>query len=141
MRGEPLPITGTGEETRDFTYVGDIVDGLLRAGFFEAAVGQEFNLASGQETRIIDLAEMINKQVGNRAGVVFAQKRKWDTKSRLLASVDRARSLIGYEPKTPFDQGLRNAVAWFRENWKRIEAAARFGPGASSAVRQFVSKG
>jgi UDP-glucose 4-epimerase len=140
MRGEPLPITGTGEETRDFTYVGDIVDGLLRAIYFEAAVGQEFNLASGQETRIIDLAHLINHQVGNNAGVKYAPKRKWDTKSRLLASVDRAKSLIGYEPHTPFEEGLQNTIAWFQENWEQIEAAARFGPGVSSAVRQIVCK-
>ena len=140
MRGEPLPITGTGEETRDFTYVGDIVDGLLRAGYFEAAVGQEFNLASGQETRIIDLAEMINSQVGNKAGISFTERRKWDTKSRLLASVDRARQLIGYEPNTPFETGLKDAIAWFRENWEGIQSAARFGPGMSSAVRSFVTK-
>ena len=140
MRGEPLPITGTGEETRDFTYVGDIVDGLLRAGYFEAAAGQEFNLASGKETRIIDLAEMINMQVGNKAGVSFTDRRKWDTKSRLLASVDRARRLIGYEPNTPFEAGLKDAIAWFRENWEGIQAAARFGPGMSSAVRSFVTK-
>ena len=140
MRGEPLPITGTGEETRDFTYVGDIVDGLLRAGYFEAAAGQEFNLASGKETRIIDLAEMINTQVGNKAGVSFTERRKWDTKSRLLASVDRARQLIGYEPNTPFETGLKDAIAWFRENWEGIQAAARFGPGMSSAVRSFVTK-
>jgi UDP-glucose 4-epimerase len=135
MQGRPLPVTGTGQETRDFTFVGDIVDGLLRAGYFDAAVGQEFNLASGQETCIIDLAEMINAQVGNRAGVVFAPKRKWDTKSRLLASVSRARKLIGYEPRTPLKEGLKQAIAWFQENWQRIEAAARFGPGVSSAVR------
>jgi UDP-glucose 4-epimerase len=140
MRGEPLPITGTGEETRDFTYVGDIVDGLLRAGYFEAAVGQEFNLASGEETRIIDLAEMINTQVGNKAGVSFTERRKWDTKSRLLASVDRARRLIGYEPATPFETGLQHTIAWFRENWEGIQATARFGPGMSSAVRSFVTK-
>ncbi len=139
MQGEPLPITGTGEETRDFTYVGDIVDGLLRAGYFEAAVGQEFNLASGKETRIIDLAEMINTQVGNKAGVSFAQRRKWDTKSRLLASVDRAGQLIGYEPNTPFEPGLKNTIAWFKENWDGVQAAARFGPGMSSAVRSFVT--
>ena len=135
MQGKPLPITGTGEETRDFTYVGDIVDGLLRAGYFEAAVGQEFNLASGVETRIIDLAEMINAQVGNGAGIIFTQRRKWDTKSRLLASVARAKELIGYEPHTPFAQGLANTITWFRENWELISAAARFGPGVSSAVR------
>lgn len=140
MRGEPLPITGTGEETRDFTYVGDIVDGLLRAGYFEAATGQEFNLASGQETRIIDLADMINTQVGNKGGISFTERRKWDTKSRLLASVARARELIGYEPNTPFETGLKNAVTWFRDNWDRINAAARFGPGISSAVRTFVTK-
>ena len=67
LQGKPLPITGTGEETRDFTYVGDIVDGLLRAGYFEQAIGQEFNLASGVETKIIDLAHMINEIIDNKA--------------------------------------------------------------------------
>ncbi len=135
LKRQPLPITGTGEETRDFTYVGDIVEGLLRAGYFEAALGQEFNLASGQETRIIDLARMINDQVGNPGGILFAERRKWDTKSRLLASVTRAGQLIGYAPGTPLAAGLGHTVAWFRDNWNAIQAAARFGPGMSSAVR------
>lgn len=138
LKGQPLPITGTGDETRDFTYVGDIVDGLLRAGVLESAVGQEFNLASGRETRIADLARMINEATGNRAGVRYAQRRKWDTKSRLLASVERARELIGYEPRTPFEVGLRATIDWFREHWDAIEATARFGPGVSSAVREVV---
>lgn len=138
MKGLPLPITGSGEETRDFTYVGDIVDGLLRAGVMENAVGQEFNLASGQETRIIDLANMINEATGNTAGIRFAARRKWDTKSRLLAAIDRARELIGYEPETTFEDGLQRTVQWFRDNWDRIEAAARFGPGVSSAVREMT---
>jgi len=139
IKGQPLPITGTGEETRDFTYVGDIVDGLLRAGAIEAAIGQEFNLASGRETRIVDLAHMINQATGNQAGIRFAARRKWDTKSRLLASVDRARELIGYEPNTPFERGLEKTVQWFRDNWERIESSARFGPGVSSAVREMTS--
>jgi len=84
---------------------------------------------------------MINAQVGNKAGILYAERRKWDTKSRLLASVDRARQLIGYEPYTPFEEGLKNAIAWFRDNRDRIEAAARFGPGMSSAVRDIVSTG
>jgi nucleoside-diphosphate-sugar epimerase len=138
MKGLPLPITGSGEETRDFTYVGDIVDGLLRAGVMESAVGQEFNLASGKETRIIDLANMINEATGNTAGIRFAQRRKWDTKSRLLASIDRARQLIGYEPRTCFEEGLKHTIEWFRKNWDRIEVAARFGPGVSSAVREMT---
>lgn len=139
MKGLPLPITGTGEETRDFTYVGDIVDGLLRAGVMESAVGQELNLASGQETRIVDLAHMVNQATGNRAGIRFLERRKWDTKERLLASIDRARELIGYEPNTFFEVGLEYTVQWFRDNWDRIEDAARFGPGVSSAVREVAA--
>lgn len=135
MKGEPLPITGTGEETRDFTYVEDLVDALLRAGYYEKAIGQEFNLASGKETKIIDLANMINKAVGNKAGIKFVQRRKWDTKSRLLASVDRAKKLINYEPRTEFKDGLINTIQWFKENWENIEKCASFGPGVSSAVR------
>jgi len=140
MKGLPLPITGTGEETRDFTYVGDIVDGLLRAGVMESAVGQEFNLASGKETRILDLAHMINEAIGNKAGISFAQRRKWDTKNRLLASIDRARQLIGYEPKVTFEEGIKHTIQWFRQNWEKIDSSARFGPGVSSAVRDFFSK-
>jgi UDP-glucose 4-epimerase len=140
MKGQPLPITGNADATRDFTYVSDIVDGLLRAGVMESAVGQEFNLASGEETRIGDLAEMINKATGNKAGVVMASQRKWDTKSRLLASVDRARELIGYNPATPFEEGLKNTIKWFEDSWPLIEASARFGPGVSSAVREKVQK-
>ena len=126
------------EEPRDVTYVGDIVNGLLRAGAMESAMGQEFNLASGVETRIVDLARMINEAIGNEAGIQFAQRRKWDTKSRLLASIDRARELIGYDPSTPFEEGLRCTIQWFRDNWDRIDASARFGPGVSSAVRDMT---
>ncbi len=136
MKGQPLPITGSGEETRDFTYVGDISDGLVRAGSIEAAIGEELNLASGRETSIIDLARKVNAAVGDPAGVRHADRRKWDPKRRLPASVDKASKLIGYAPRTDLHEGLRATIAWFRENWDRIEAAARFGPGVSSAVRE-----
>lgn len=135
MKGQALPITGSGKETRDFTYVGDLVDGLLRAGFYEKAIGSEFNLASGVETSIIDLANMINESVGNKAGIKFVSKRKWDTKDRLLASIDRAGKLIGYKPTVTFKEGLKATIEWFRENWEPIKDSASFGPGMSSAVK------
>ncbi len=140
LQGKPLPITGTGEETRDFTYVEDIVDGLLRAGYEEKAIGQEMNLASAAETRIVDLATMINTITNNPAGIAFAPRRNWDTKSRLLASVDRAKELLGYEPNTPFEKGLASTIDWFRENWDRIHASSSFEPGMSSAVRDTGKK-
>ena len=139
LKGQPLPITGTGEETRDFTYVTDIVAGLLKAGTMESAIGQEFNLASGVETRIVDLANMINEATSNKAGIRFVERRKWDTKSRLLASIDHARKLIDYNPSISFEEGLENTIQWFKENWELIEDSARFGPGISSAVREMAA--
>ncbi len=134
-QGKVLSITGTGNETRDFTYVEDIVEGLLRAGFYEEAVGQAFNLASGRETKIIDLAEMVNKLTGNKAGIRFTERRKWDTKNRLCASINKAKELINYEPKTFFEEGLKKTIQWFSENWDLIEKSGSFNPGMSSAVR------
>jgi nucleoside-diphosphate-sugar epimerase len=140
MKELPLPITGTGEETRDFTYVKDLVDGLLRAGVLKEAIGEEFNLASGKETKIKDLAQMVNEATGNKSGISFTERRKWDTKSRLLASVEKANKLVGYEPKTDFKKGLLETVEWFKNNWDNINLSADFGPGISSAVRSFHSK-
>jgi nucleoside-diphosphate-sugar epimerase len=82
---------------------------------------------------------MINEATGNETGVRFTARRKWDTKARLRASIEKARELIGYEPSTPFEEGLENTVEWFRDNWEKIEATARFGPGMSSAVRDVAS--
>lgn len=140
LSGQPLPFTGTGQETRDFTYVMDIVDALLRAGYFEQAVGQEMNIASGAETNILQMAELINELTGNQAGIQHAPARVWDTKKRLLASIDRAKELIGYEPKMGFEQGLQNTIDWFQDHWVQIQQDADFPPGSSSAVEGVVVK-
>jgi nucleoside-diphosphate-sugar epimerase len=126
MQGQALPIMGTGEETRDWTYVGDIVDGLLRAGYYEQAIGEEMNLASGREVRVIDMANAVNELTGNPAGIRFIERRKWDHKTRLLASIAKAGQLIGYHPQMDFRAGLEQNVRWFRDNWDRIQASARF---------------
>jgi UDP-glucose 4-epimerase len=135
MKKMSLPITGTGEETRDFTYVGDIVDGLLRMGFFKEAIGEAFNLAAGREIRIIDLANMVNRLVGNDTPIRFLPRRKWDTHSRLLACNDKAKKVLGFNPNPDFEHGLKEAIQWFKDNWHDIDASAQFGPGISSAVR------
>ena len=135
MQGRPLPITGTGEETRDFTYVLDLVQGLIKAGYYQAAIGENFNLASGTETRIRDLVAMVNESTGNKEPVRHLERRKWDTKPRLLASIDKARKLVGYEPITGFSEGFQSNIEWFRDNWEKIETVADFTPGMSSAVR------
>lgn len=121
-----LPITGTGEETRDFTYVDDIVGGIMAAGIKETAVGEAMNLASGVETRVQDLAENINRLTGNVAGIERAQRRDWDTHSRRRASIERARRLIGYEPRVTIEEGLRRTHDWFRNEHANIAGSVRF---------------
>jgi len=126
MTGQPLPITGTGEETRDFTYVGDIVNGLLACAVSESAVGEAINLATGREIRIVDLANQVNALTDNSAGIVFRERRTWDKKNRLLASIEKARRILHYEPKTDFKDGLRQVHRWFEENWINIQKSAEF---------------
>ncbi len=126
MRGEPLPITGSGEETRDFTYVGDIVNGLLACAVYDEAVGEAINLASSRETKILDLATWVNEMTRNEAGVVFKERRNWDRKNRLLASIDKARRILRYEPEMEFKAGLQRVHGWFEKNWKRIQESAEF---------------
>lgn len=132
---QPLPFTGSGEETRDFTYVTDIVDGLLRAAYIEAAIGNEMNIASGREINILEMAHLVNRLTANPAGICQAQPRVWDTKKRLLASVQRAKQLLGYEPRMDFETGLKSTIEWFREHMDEITRSAGFPPGMSSATR------
>src|SRR5207237_1379855 len=75
MEGKALPITGTGEETRDFNFVDDAVAGMMAAMEARTRAGEIYNLASGNETRIIDLAHQINAITGNGAGVAFSPRR------------------------------------------------------------------
>jgi nucleoside-diphosphate-sugar epimerase len=126
MGHQPLPITGSGDETRDFTYVGDIVAGLLACASFPEAVGEAFNLAAGREIRIIDLANRVNELTKNDAGVVFKERRDWDKKNRLVASVEKARRILHYKPMTTFNEGLNQVHVWFKQNWKRILESAEF---------------
>ena len=135
LKEQKLPITGTGEETRDFTYVEDIINGLLRLGYYKEAIGEAFNLAAGREIKIKYLAETVNKLVGNDAGIKYLSRRKWDTKPRILASNIKAKEKLGFNPDPDFEKGLKVAIKWFKDNWNNIEKAASFGPGISSAVR------
>ncbi len=125
-KGLPLPITGTGEETRDFTYVGDIVDGLIAMAYYDEAVGEAFNLGASREIQIKDLAKWINELTGNEAGVVFKEKRNWDKKSHLLSSIEKAKRILKYKPKVQFRKGLENTHDWFVKNWDEIQESAEF---------------
>jgi len=126
INAKPLPITGTGEETRDFTYVGDIVNGLLAMAYFDEAVGEAFNLGTSREIKIKEMAKWVNELTENRAGIEFKKRRDWDKKARLLSSIEKAKKILKYEPKMEFRDGLKNVHRWFEENWEDISADVEF---------------
>ena len=112
--GRPLTITGTGQETRDFTFVEDTVGLTLRAAVDDRALGRVYNVGSGRETAIRDLAEKINRLTGNPAGIVHAERRGWDRIPRRLADIGRARRELDYEPAVGLDEGLERTWEWLR---------------------------
>ncbi|MBI4267980.1 MAG: NAD-dependent epimerase/dehydratase family protein [Chloroflexi bacterium] len=126
LHNQPLPITGTGEETRDFTFVEDIVDGTLRLGIYPEAVGDAFNLASEKETRVIDIANLVNKITGNKAGVQFFPMRDWDKITRRRASIEKSSKTLDYQPKMNINDGIVKAYEWIIENREKIEKTIRF---------------
>lgn len=138
MKGQALPITGTGEETRDFTFVLDLMQGLIKAGYYKEAIGENFNLSAGREISIKDMALLVMKATGNEMPFEYRPRRKWDTKPRLLASIEKAKRIVDYHPLVEFEEGFSYNVEWFRDNWDLIEKYADFNPGANSAVRRKV---
>jgi UDP-glucose 4-epimerase len=126
LNGLALPITGDGSETRDWTYVDDIINGLLAMGIKEEAVGEAINLGSGKEQKVIDMANMINKITGNKSGIVYMERRDWDIKNRLLSSIKKAKKLLDYKPQITFEEGLKNVHGWFVEHQDDIKRSAEF---------------
>lgn len=126
LKGEALPITGDGNETRDWTYVNDIINGLLAMGIKEEAIGEAINLGSGKETKVIDMAMKINELANNKGGIRYIERRNWDVKHRLLSSIDKAQRLLDYKPQTEFNDGLKKVNTWFTENLENIEKSAEF---------------
>ena len=86
------------------------------------------------------MAEQVNRLTGTKPAFCARNGGFADTKKRLPACVDRARELLGYEPRMPVDEGLNKTVAWFKANWEQIQRDAEFPPGMSSAAFGIVAK-
>jgi len=126
MNNQALPITGDGTETRDWTYVDDIVNGLISMGVVEDAIGEAINLGSGHDHRVRDMAEIVNGLTSNNSGIKYTERRNWDAKTCLLSSITKAHDILGYKPKTGFEDGLEKTYKWFVDNWENIDGSAEF---------------
>lgn len=109
LAGEPLTIFGDGQQSRDFVYVGDVVEANLRAARARGASGRVFNVARGERTTLLELAAILGRVVGSPAAPALAAERAGDIRHS-QAAIDRARKELGYEPRVDLERGLAALV-------------------------------
>jgi len=113
LENRPPTIYGDGEQTRDFTYIANVVDGVLRAATAPNVSGSVINLATGARISLNQLFRALRDLLGSSVKVNYAPVRSGDVKDS-QADISRARKLLGYEPLVSFEEGLRRTVEWYR---------------------------
>jgi UDP-glucose 4-epimerase len=114
LRGTRPTIFGDGTQSRDFTYVANVVDGFQRAATAEDAAGQVINVACGEQHTLNDLVEQVGQVVGANLEAVYVEPRIGDI-AHSHADITKARRLLGYSPSVGFAAGVARTVAWMRE--------------------------
>ena len=115
LRDEPPTVYGDGEQSRDFTYIDNVVHANLLAARVGQTAGEVINVACGEAITVNAIIDMINKIVGKTVKPVYADQRPGDVKHS-LADITKAQSLIGFKPVVSFNEGLQKAIEWYREN-------------------------
>ncbi len=119
LAGQPITVFGDGSQSRSFTYVGDVVDGLMRLVGEPKAVGQVFNIGNGEEISIGHLAERIKQMTNSSSPIVAipyeeAYEAGFEDMPRRVPDITKVRELIGYEPRVQLDEILTRVIDHFR---------------------------
>jgi UDP-glucose 4-epimerase len=113
LSGRPPVIYGDGRQSRDFTYVDNVVQGNLLAAAAEGVAGRTLNIADGRSTTLLELLDLLNELLGTDIQPAFAPARPGDVRDS-LADISAARELLGYEPPVGFEDGLRRSIDYYR---------------------------
>ena len=114
LDGRAPTVFGDGLQSRDFTYVGNVVHGNLLAAEATGAAGKSFNLAEGGRITLLDLVESLNRHLGTDLHPVHAAPRTGDIRDS-SADITLAREVLHYEPQVSFEEGLRRSIAYYRQ--------------------------
>jgi dTDP-glucose 4,6-dehydratase len=121
LRGDPITVFGDGSQTRSFCYVDDNVDCIQR--LLHANCSEPVNVGTPHEMSMLELANWVRDAVGARVQIVFRALPEDDPRVR-RPDIARARALLGWEPRVPFDEGMRRTIAWFKARIERGDLAA-----------------
>ncbi|PJD97190.1 MAG: nucleotide sugar epimerase [Parachlamydia sp.] len=120
LKKEALPLENAGIATRDFIYVQDIVGGLIHCALYGES-GEVYNLASGKEMTIFELAQTINRLTKNPTPLEFLPKRSWDNSGKRFGCPEKAFKNLGFKAQTSFEEGLQKTIAWTQMQLPLIE--------------------
>ncbi len=115
LKGESPKVYGDGEQTRDFTFIDNVVHGNMLAANAPKVNGEVINVACGERVSVNQVIARVNAELGKSIKSNHVAERAGDVKHS-LADVSKAKELIGYEPIVKFDEGLRRAITWYSEN-------------------------
>lgn len=119
LTGQPIRKFGDGKTSRDYTYIADIVDGILRASDHEHKGYEVFNLGNNTPVSLNEFIATLEKITGKQAIIQQEEMQPGDVE-KTYADIEKAKSLLGYTPRTSFSQGLSKFVSWYKEN--RVES-------------------
>jgi nucleoside-diphosphate-sugar epimerase len=119
LQGRRPTIYGDGLQSRDFTYVRNVVEANLLACKVPGVGGEAFNVACGDRITVNSMLHQINKVTGKDIAAIHAEPRSGDIKHS-QADICRAKELLGYEPKVTFEEGLRHTIEWYRDNLTKM---------------------
>lgn len=114
LAGEHPIVYGDGEQTRDFTFVANVIDANWKAATGPLAAGHAFNIGCGRRTSLNQLIEILNAILGTRLAARYEPARKGDVRDS-LADVNKAGTMLGYSPAISLETGLRRVVDWYRQ--------------------------
>lgn len=117
IQGRPMTIHGSGLQTRDFTYIDDAVKATLLAGIRPNAVGDVFNIGTGTETNIRQLASLIAHVTGADLPIEYIDRRDIDNVHRRVLNIEKARRKLRWIPEVSLDQGLANTYEWLKQSF------------------------
>lgn len=115
LKDKPPTVYGDGEQSRDFTYIDNVVEANLLAARAKQTKGEVINIACGEAITVNEIIALINELLGKNIKPIYTDPRPGDVKHS-LADITLAEKLIGYKTKIPFKQGLQLAINWYREN-------------------------
>jgi nucleoside-diphosphate-sugar epimerase len=124
LQGQELPVENKGVASRDFIYVDDIVEGLILCAV-RGAGGEVYNLASGAETTINELAELINQLTDNPSPVKYLPGRDWDRSGKRVGCAKKSKEQLGFQANTSLKDGLKKTIEWTKTHLDFIEKTMR----------------